>query len=63
MNPYLPNNKIYYLLLLISIFISVNLYATEKSECLNDAKAPEVIKNEKGFYILKGRPLVSQRLP
>ena len=37
--------------------MSAKLMAAEKSECLNDAKAPAVIKNEKGFYILKGKPL------
>lgn len=42
---------------LISIFFSKNLTATEPLECLKDAKAPEVIQNEKGFYILKGKPL------
>jgi dienelactone hydrolase len=57
MNMRLPNNKTYYLLLLMGIFFSTKLCAAEKSECLNDAKAPEVIKTEKGFYILKGKPL------
>ena len=42
---------------LISIFFSKNLTAAEPLECLKDAKAPEVIQNEKGFYILKGKPL------
>ena len=37
--------------------MSAKLCAADKSECLNDAKAPEVIKNDKGFYILKGKPL------
>ncbi len=41
----------------ISIFFSKNLTAAEPLECLKDAIAPEVIKNEKGFYILKGKPL------
>ena len=57
MNMRLPNNKIYFLLLLMGIFMSAKLCAADKSECLNDAKAPEVIKTEKGFYILKGKPL------
>jgi len=35
---------------LISIFFSKNLTAAEPLECLKDAKAPEVIQNEKGFY-------------
>jgi dienelactone hydrolase len=43
--------------LLISIFISTNLSAAEPLECLQGAKAPEVIKNDKGFYTLKGKPL------
>jgi len=42
---------------LISIFFSKNLTAAEPLECLKDAKAPEVIQNEKGFYTLKGKPL------
>jgi len=41
----------------ISIFFSKILTAAEPLECLKDAKAPEVIQNEKGFYILKGKPL------
>ena len=31
---------------LINIFFSKNLTATEPLECLKDAKAPEVIQNE-----------------
>ena len=41
----------------ISVFFSKNLTAAEPLECLKDAKAPEVIQNEKGFYTLKGKPL------
>ncbi len=39
------------------IFFSKNLIAAETLDCLKDIKAPEVIKNEKGFYILKGKAL------
>ena len=43
--------------LLISNFcLKDALSAAEPLECLKDAKAPEVIKNKSGFYILKGKP-------
>ncbi len=43
--------------ILISILYSKIIIAAEPLECLKDAKAPEVIKNERGFYILRGKPL------
>ena len=43
--------------ILISIIYSTIIIAAEPLECLKDAKAPEVIKNERGFYFLKGKPL------
>jgi dienelactone hydrolase len=57
MNKNLLCNKVYYLLILISSLISINSSATEVLECLKDAKVPEVVKSEKGFYTLKGKPL------
>lgn len=45
------------ILVFISILFSKNLISAEQLDCLKDIKAPEVIKNEKGFYILKGKPL------
>jgi len=43
--------------ILISILYSKIIIAAEPLECLKDAKAPEVIKNERGFYILRGNRL------
>ena len=45
------------ILVLISTLFSKNLISAEQLDCLKDTKVPEVIKNEKGFYILKGKPL------
>ena len=41
----------------ISVFFSKNLTAAEPLEFLKDAKAHEVIQNEKASYTLNGKPL------
>ena len=47
----------HYLLVSISIFFLAHANAAEIPDCPKDNRVPEVIRNEKGFYLLNGKPL------
>jgi len=57
MSPHLLIRHVSYLFLSIGFFISANVLAAEPLDCVRNSNAPDVVKNEKGFYVLVGKPL------